>query len=125
MYHLVVDSDDLNRLVIKVLLEKNGYIVDDAHDGQTAIDMIRQNPTKYNIVWLDIHMSCGIKCAETVKNEFDGYIIGTTSHTDPEIEEECRQAGIKNVILKPITEKMLLDHIEIASSSEEQEVANN
>ena len=51
---LIVDDDETHRKMLKTLLKKWGYVLAEADDGQTAIDMINQRP--YDLVLMDIKM---------------------------------------------------------------------
>ena len=51
---LIVDDDETHRKMLKTLLEKWGYVLAEANDGQIAIDMVNQRP--YDLVLMDIKM---------------------------------------------------------------------
>ena len=53
---LVVDDEDTVRNVARRTLERAGYIVDTAPDGQAALDMVRAEPGRYGCVLLDLTM---------------------------------------------------------------------
>ncbi|MEI8280277.1 MAG: response regulator [Bacteroidota bacterium] len=52
---LVVDDDHINRSILKIYFEKDGYFVYEAKNGQEAIDIILANKEIINIV-LDLNM---------------------------------------------------------------------
>ena len=115
MTHLVTDDNDLNRLVIKILLEKNSITVDDTDSGKKTLELVREDLDKYNIIWMDVNMPKmdGIACTKKLREElaFAGDIVGITGHVDPVIIEECKEAGMNDVILKPVTEDILKEYI--------------
>lgn len=51
---LVVDDDDVARLVIGEILETGGHDVVDAADGDTALELYRRQP--FDVVVLDVVM---------------------------------------------------------------------
>lgn len=51
---LVVDDDQTHRNMLKTLLNKWGYDLDEADDGQAAIDMVQEKA--YDLVLMDIKM---------------------------------------------------------------------
>ena len=51
---LIVDDDKTHRNMLKTLLNKWGYALAEADDGQTAIDMVTEKP--YDLVLMDIKM---------------------------------------------------------------------
>ena len=119
MSHLITDNNDLNRLVIKILLEKNNIIVDDTDNGKKALDLVKKDLNKYNIIWMNVNLPKmdGIDCTKKLRNElfFSGEIIGITSHVDPDMIEECKKAGMNVVIPKPVTEDILKEYIKKTS----------
>ncbi len=51
---LVVDDDDGIRRLVAAVLKRHGYEIDEAHDGQEAID--RLDAESYDAVFLDLMM---------------------------------------------------------------------
>lgn len=113
--HLITDDNEINRLVIKILLEKNGIDVDDTDSGKKTVEKVKANLEKYSIIWMDVNMPKmdGITCTKKLRDDlnFHGDIIGLTGHIDPDMIEECKQAGMDEVIPKPITEEILKNYI--------------
>lgn len=53
---LIAEDNKVNQIVITKLVERLGYRVDIANDGQQAIDMIEADPAKYPVILLDLEM---------------------------------------------------------------------
>ena len=53
---LLVDDAKVNRILLKKHLDGNGYIFHEAEDGQIALDMLKQEPDKYDVILLDLMM---------------------------------------------------------------------
>ena len=51
---LVVDDDETLRLSVRITLEEQGHCVDEAQDGQAAIEKVSQE--HYDAVVLDVNM---------------------------------------------------------------------
>ena len=51
---LVVDDDGLSRALLRSILERAGYEVDDAPDGIQGVEMFRQ--TRYDLAIVDLYM---------------------------------------------------------------------
>lgn len=51
---LVVDDRAADRQILRALLEDNGYLVSEAHDGEQAIELARER--YYDIILMDIQM---------------------------------------------------------------------
>src|SRR6185436_12019421 len=53
---LLVDDEELVRLVTKAVLSYRGYQVEEAGDGQEAVERYQQAPHRYHLVLMDMHM---------------------------------------------------------------------
>jgi CheY-like chemotaxis protein len=53
---LVVDDNVMNIKIIRMILEKNDYIVETTSNGKSAVDMITDNHSKYNLILMDLLM---------------------------------------------------------------------
>lgn len=51
---LVVDDDQTHRNMLKTLLAKWGYLIEEADDGQVAINLVEEKP--YDLILMDIKM---------------------------------------------------------------------
>jgi len=111
--HLIVDDNELNRIIIKILLEKNNFIVDELDNGADVIEIVEKDSLKYKIIWLDVNMPGmdGVQCAKTLRTKlkYKGTIIGITGCVDYDLIKECTNVGMDYVIPKPITEKQLIE----------------
>lgn len=53
---LVVDDEEMVRMVIKAVLAYRGYQVTEAQDGEEAVKLYGADPQAYDLVLLDLHM---------------------------------------------------------------------
>jgi len=53
---LVVDDDEMSRELLSVLLEGEGYAVESADSGKSALALLRQNDTPPDLVLADLQM---------------------------------------------------------------------
>lgn len=53
---LVVDDEEMVRMVIKAVLAYRGYQVTEARDGEEAVQLYSANPGGFDLVVLDLHM---------------------------------------------------------------------
>ena len=106
---LVVDDDDLSRSYLSEALQRNGYLVDNACDGQEAIGMTdKQN---YDMVFLDMRMPRmgGLKVLERVKKTSkETTVVIMTAYGSIESAVEAMQKGAYEYVIKPFS----LDNIE-------------
>lgn len=109
---LVVDDDDLNRRMMKVLLGREGYQVDLAGNGMEALDAVKYH--HYDIVFMDLQMPVmdGVEASRRIREWENGgshtYIVALTASYLPEEGHILYEAGIDNYIAKPFE----LEHIQ-------------
>ncbi len=114
---LVVDDNQINRLLINKVLGKWGATFDFAENGQEAIDKIAANPT-FDVVLMDIHMPVmgGLEATQIIRASSDPYfqqlpiIALTASMLNSEINEMI-SSGMNDYILKPFDPKNLYDKL--------------
>ena len=107
---LVVEDNELNREIAKELLEDEGYMVETAGDGETAIVMIRRSDRDYfDAVLMDIQMPGidGYEAARSIRKMHDYEhahlpIIAMTANAYEEDMERARSAGMNAYIAKPV-----------------------
>lgn len=109
--HLIVDDNELNKMIFSILLKKNGYTSSKCSDGLQVIDLIKKN-NKYSIIWMDVEMPNlnGIDATSYLRTKlnYTGKIIGLTGHADNLTKQKCFEAGMNDIIVKPIIEKTLI-----------------
>ncbi|MFT3721362.1 response regulator [Pseudorhodoferax sp.] len=110
---LLVDDNELNRLVASELLQDAGIQVDQAYDGRHAIELLEQaSDGTYDVVLMDMMMPELDGCSATRllrQNPRFGQlpIIAMTANTSQEDIAECMAAGMNTLVPKPIDEQEL------------------
>lgn len=108
---LVVDDDELNQRMMRVLLSREGHNVDVASNGLEAFEMIKAR--KFDIVFMDLQMPVmdGIAASRKIREWESGnrqtFIVALTASYLPEKGQELFEAGIDNYISKPFE----LEHV--------------
>jgi CheY-like chemotaxis protein/HPt (histidine-containing phosphotransfer) domain-containing protein len=108
---LVVEDNSINRLVVREMLERGGHKVDEAHDGQEGVAMASR--WNYDLVFMDISMPVldGLEATRMIRAaEAPGRhlpIVALTAHALPAEIERFRQAGLDDVLVKPISRDTL------------------
>lgn len=105
---LIVDDYTVNRRIVKGMMEKLGVEVDEAEDGESALDKIEDND--YSAIFMDVHMP-GISGLEATRKirEMDNEkknslpVIAVTASVLSRDIEECKNAGMDGFIAKPFT----------------------
>ncbi|MBD1365570.1 PAS domain S-box protein [Mucilaginibacter sp. ZT4R22] len=104
---LVVDDNQINRLLINKVLKKWGATADFAENGQEAIDKLEAFKN-FDVVLMDIHMPImgGLEAAGIIRTMTDPYfqklpIIALTASMLSNQMGQIEHAGMNDYILKP------------------------
>ena len=100
---LVVDDGKPNRQLIRLILTKAGCIVDEAENGQIAVEKALSND--YAVVLMDIQMPVLDGYGATTKLRETGYekpIIALTANAMREEQEKCTEVGFSAFLPKPV-----------------------
>ena len=90
---LVIDDDDQMRQMLKQMLERAGYEIIDAPDGQTGIELYRQNPTDLIITDLIMPQKDGMETIIELKRDFPNVKIIAISGGSRAMDPRERAAG--------------------------------
>lgn len=108
---LVVDDNASNLLLASTLLKEFGLNVTQANSGKKAIEeVLRKKP---DLVLMDIQMPDmdGMETTRRIRNLSPYYedlgIIALTAHALPEEKENFMEAGLNDLLTKPIDEEKL------------------
>jgi CheY-like chemotaxis protein len=108
---LAVEDNELNRMVLQVILKKCEVVVSIAHNGQEAIDLIQEK--EFDIVLMDVQMPIvdGLEATKYIREElkFTTPIIGLSANAMREEVEICKQAGMNDYLVKPYSERALVE----------------
>lgn len=115
---LVVDDNDINRLVLGSMLEKFNYIPDEAENGEVAVQMARAK--KYDIIFMDCAMPVldGVSATKIIMQENlmpkNGRIIAVTANTTAEDKASCSEAGMQDFLAKPVVQNDVITQLKLA-----------
>ncbi|MFN4266480.1 MAG: response regulator [Aquabacterium sp.] len=111
---LVIDDSSSFRTVVKLALQKAGYTVQEAGDGQEAVDKLPG--VKPALIVCDVNMPRmdGLTFARHVRNhpvhKFTPIIMLTTESQESK-KEEGKAAGVRAWITKPFQPSQLVDAV--------------
>jgi CheY-like chemotaxis protein len=106
---LLVEDVEINREIVLALLEPTNLTIDCAENGAIAVKMFMDNPSKYEMIFMDLQMP-----------EMDGYsatkniraskidwakeipIVAMTANVFKEDVEKCLAVGMNDHIGKPL-----------------------
>ncbi|RQO77888.1 hypothetical protein DBR40_07945 [Pedobacter sp. KBW01] len=110
---LIVDDNEMNRLVASTVLLGYGPQVMIAENGEIALDMLNEEP--YDIILMDIQMPVlnGYDTTKALRARgYTGIIIALTASAIEGEREKCLAAGMNDYITKPINEELLIGVID-------------
>lgn len=102
---LVVDDDELNQRMMRLILTREGHDVHIAVNGLDAINAAAAQ--NFDIILMDLQMPVmdGIDASRRIRESANGgndaYIVALTASYLPEKGQELFEAGIDNYIAKP------------------------
>jgi two-component system KDP operon response regulator KdpE len=111
---LVVDDDPQIRRVMRVTLMGHGYEVDDAKDGEGALEKLRSH--RFDLVLLDMNMPGmdGLEACREIRSQSEIAIIMLTVRDSEADKVESLDAGADDYITKPYNPPELLARIRAA-----------
>lgn len=113
---LVVDDIPSNLLLLITLLQQMGFITLEAASGEEALAIISHQPV--DLVLMDIQMPgiSGVEATRQIRalgHQFRTLpIIATTAHAISEERSAWLQAGINDILIKPLQEQALTDTLQ-------------
>ncbi len=102
---LVAEDNKVNQKVASKLLNKLGYNVLIANDGQEALDMLAEQRDKISMVLMDCRMPVmdGLTATRQIRSREDSIpIIALTANDTDEDKQICLKAGMDNFMSKPL-----------------------
>ncbi len=100
---LVVDDEERIRRLLKMYLEREGYIVEEAENGKIALQLALEN--EYNCILLDIMMpeKDGIEVITELREHKDTPVILLTAKGEEANRVEGFELGADDYIVKPFS----------------------
>jgi signal transduction histidine kinase len=115
---LLVEDVELNREIVRALLEPTNILIDCAENGAEAVQIFSGAPDKYDLIFMDVQMpemdgyeatrrirAMDIPKAQTVP------IIAMTANVFREDIEKCEAAGMDSHLGKPLDFEELLNKL--------------
>ncbi len=104
---LVVEDDRVSQRMAKSVLSELGCSFDFAYDGQEAVNILKENYSDYDIIFMDWQMPImdGHEAIRCIRKESWGKnlkIIALTANALQDDKEKCLQAGADDYMSKPV-----------------------
>lgn len=110
---LLVEDNEMNRLVATTLLENYGVITEEVHNGAEAVQALKSK--YFDLVLMDVQMPVlnGLDATAIIRQEINQFvpIIALTANAIKGESEKCLKAGMNDYISKPFEERELINAI--------------
>lgn len=111
---LLVDDVEINRELVRILLEKQGHRVSQAVNGEEAVQQAQTQ--QFDLIFMDIQMpimdgfeaTAAIRSFEQQQGRQPVPIVAMTAYALQGDKDRCLQAGMDDYLTKPISEQGLL-----------------
>lgn len=100
---LVVEDNAVNRLLAEKMLKRMGHQVSVAENGLIAVEKCDRHD--YDAILMDLQMPemDGFEATKAILGKHpDAVILGLTASATPETIQDCKDAGMRDVVTKPI-----------------------
>ena len=108
---LVVDDSRVVRKVARRILESNGFMVNEAADGQIALDACRQQMPDCVLLDWNMPVMDGLAFLQALRKEFgpdNPPVVFCTTENDMGHIETAISHGAQEYIMKPFDEDILI-----------------
>ncbi|ROS01055.1 signal transduction histidine kinase [Sinobacterium caligoides] len=114
---LVVEDNEINRIVAEGFLKRLKVNCSLAHNGQEAVDLVCSDGAAFDVIFMDCDMPILDGCEATrlirrweqAQEKQPTQIIALSAHVLKEQLDACYQAGMSGHLAKPLTISMLSD----------------
>jgi len=100
---LICEDNPLAMRTLTVILEREGFDVDNAGDGNRAIELLNKND--YDLLVMDIHLPyhSGLELVKYVRSDQgkDTPAIVLTAFSDLQMQRQAGELGISAYVVKP------------------------
>ncbi|MGR3176616.1 MAG: response regulator [Candidatus Anammoxibacter sp.] len=102
---LVIEDNEKNRKLIKVVLKAKGYKIIEAEDAETAMDQLKKDIPDLILMDIGLPGMDGFELTRLIKRDKttkDVPIIAVTAHAMKGEKEKTLEAGCDDYVSKPI-----------------------
>lgn len=113
---LLADDNELNREVVKAIVEPFHFAIDEVENGREAVAAAKQ--TKYDMIFMDSHMPVmnGEEATKKIRSDYEGInqntpIVAITADAVAGVRERLMEGGMDDYVTKPIDAGILCEKI--------------
>ncbi len=110
---LIVEDNEINRIVLRQMLLKLGHTVDEVFDGSQGVNAARD--VRYDVIFMDVSMPVmdGVTATRMIRSghgkSLGAHIVGTTANALESDKIRFDEAGMNDYIFKPISLARVVD----------------
>lgn len=116
---LLVEDNGMNMEIAQYLLEEQGAVITEAHDGEEAVSIWKNSkPGTFDVILMDIMMPKmdGLEATKVIREtqREDAKtipILAMTANSFVEDKQRCKEAGMNEHLSKPLDMKKILEVI--------------
>jgi CheY-like chemotaxis protein len=111
---LMVDDDRVTRLIVKRLLEKEGYEVVEGVNGRQAVDLARRDRPDLLILDLEMPEMDGYAAIDAIRGDLTFAtlpVMVLTAQSETGVEERVLELGADDYLTKPIEPGVLVSRV--------------
>ncbi len=114
MYALVADDSGVIRTLIKqVLVELGATKVDEATDGEMALELIGTNTYEFVVTDWNMQAGSGLEVVQAIRAAGNACpVVVQTAEASKDCVLQAINAGVNDYILKPFTKELLIERLE-------------
>ena len=114
---LIAEDNDINALLTEKMLESLGCSVVRVGDGLEVLEAVSLK--KFDLIFMDLHMPMmdGLEAARALNEERSKGVdhppvIALTANSSAEDRDKCREAGMSDFVVKPVTHEQIARVVE-------------
>ncbi|MFU8812477.1 MAG: response regulator [Balneolaceae bacterium] len=117
---LVVDDVTINRTLLRLILERRGYVVREAENGEAAVEMVKRE--RPDLILMDLLMpvmngfDAVVQIRQMGKDTLDIPIIAVTASSENTLQE-LKERGFDELLHKPFREERLFELVQQVAAS--------
>lgn len=113
MRALIVDDSALERVLVRNLLQQEGFVVvGEAASGVQAVEQFRLLKPDFALVDLMLPQMSGIEVARAVLTlQPSATLIAMSGLSQPSVQAEADRVGMRGFIIKPVERDELIEEI--------------
>ncbi len=105
---LVVDDNQTNRLLLKYMIEKVGYDITEADDGNVAVELVETE--RYDLIFMDMMMPrmngyIATKHIKEIDDTIPIYVVSAYKKEDFPVD--WQSTNYENVLSKPLSLELI------------------